>query len=54
MTPNFASRLAITACVVVFVSMFFFHLGRMTNSTLEVKETCQQLSFAIPFKGTLP
>lgn len=40
MTPNQASKVAITACIMVFCAMFFFHLGRMTTSTVTLRSGC--------------
>lgn len=40
MTPNTASKIVITLAIGVFFSIFFFNLGRLTNSTVTLRSGC--------------
>lgn len=40
MTPHQASKIVLTLAVMGFASMFFFHLGRLTNSTVTLRSGC--------------
>ena len=55
MNAKQASGFLIAGTLAVFFVLCAFNIGRLTASTLTVKDQCgQTLSYATPFKGTLP
>ena len=55
MNAKQASGFLIAGTLAVFFVLCAFNVGRLTASTLTVKDQCgQTLSYTTPFKGTLP
>lgn len=40
MTPHQASKLVLSLAIVIFCALFFFNLGRLTNSTVHLRSAC--------------
>ena len=45
MTPRTASKIVLTFALGVFVSLFFFNLGRMTASTVTLRSGCDLTTY---------
>ena len=54
MTPERASAIAVTAALTVWLLIVAFNLGRVSMSAAARQCKPTALTYAIPFKGTLP